>query len=130
MSKARAEQLIVVSLFVLLASTVGAHLAGGRDKQAQKHYGRKITGGFFTMLFASIFAEFAAEPAALLAVAVASYAFFNEGLPAINKRFPKTEQQKREALENSIREKGGTIFPPFPGAQESSPTNLGRSQLV
>lgn len=74
----------MIALLVTLASTVGGHLVHGKEKEAQKHYGERIVGGFLTMLFASLAAEAAPEVGALLAIAVASYAFLNYGLPAIN----------------------------------------------
>ena len=89
MTKQRAEQLIVISLVVMLGSTVGGSLAEG--KTGTKYYGKKIVGGFMTILFASLGAEVAPEAAALLAVAAASYAFFHYGLPAITK---ETQKQK------------------------------------
>jgi hypothetical protein len=121
-------------MFVLLASTIGGHLAEGKKQSHVKgkgeHFGRKITGGFLTMLLASLFAEVAAEPAALLAVSVAAYAFFNDGLPAITKGFPNTKKQEtaNEKLERAIREKGGTVFAPLAGSGPQgspSPVNFG-----
>jgi hypothetical protein len=88
MTKQRSEQLIVIALVVMLASTVGGGLAEG--KTGEKYYGKKVVGGFLTILFSSLAAEVAPEAAALLAVSMASYAFFHYGLPAINHRYKKT----------------------------------------
>jgi hypothetical protein len=128
LSKSRADQLIVISLFVLLASTVGGHLAEGKREAKGKgkgeHFGRRITGGFLTMLFASLFAEIAPEVGALLAISIASYAFFHDGLPVIVKKTATPEAN----LEQAIREKGGTVFPPLSGPapqQTSSPVTFG-----
>jgi hypothetical protein len=122
MSNERANQLIVISLFVLLASTVGSKLAESKKGQ-EKHYGRKIVGGFLTMFFASLMAEAAPEVGALLAISIASYAFLTDGLPAINKPL---EKQQGKNLEQAIKEKGGTVFPPVTnGPATASPTNLG-----
>jgi len=84
MSEQRAEQVIVISLVVMLASTVGGSLAEGRT--GEKYYGKKIVGGFLVILFDSLAAEVAPEAAAGLAVAMAAYAFFHYGLPAIQKK--------------------------------------------
>ena len=124
MSESRANQIIVISLFVLLASTVGSKLAEGKKGQ-EKHYGRKIVGGFLTMFFASLVAVAAPEVGALLALSVASYAFLNDGLPAINKPLTSKETANQK-LEKAIKEKGGTVFPPLAqGPASTSPTTLG-----
>jgi|SRR5208283_1071451 len=83
MTKQRAEQIIVISLVVMLASTVGGSLAEG--KTGTKFYGRKIVGGFLAMFMLSLLAEVAPPPAAYMSVAMASYAGLHYGLPAINK---------------------------------------------
>src|SRR5271170_2116193 len=88
MNKQRAEQVIVISLVVMLASTIGGGLAQG--KKGEKYYGKKIVGGFLTMLFSSLAAEVAPEAAALLSVSIATYAFFHYGLPAINGKYKTT----------------------------------------
>ena len=99
MNEQRAEQLIVVSLFVLLASEVGNYLVtkqqqGHLSPQAKKGIGRRIVGGFLTMLFASLTALAAPEVGALLAIAVASYAFFHDGLPAINRNYSQAKGER------------------------------------
>lgn len=125
MTTERADQIIVISLFVLLASTVGSKLAEGKKGQ-ETHYGRKIVGGFLTMFFASLAAVAAPEVGALLALSVASYAFFTDGLPAINKPLEKGKKETaNQKLERAIREKGGTVFPPLQGPASTSPTTLG-----
>lgn len=136
MNKARAEQLIVVSLFVLLASTVGSKLAGEEKPGQEKHFGRKIVGGFFTMLFASVAAEFAPEVGALLAISVASYAFFTEGLPAINKTAGKSNKEvAKEKQPNLHNPKERLPFTPGPEISplplmETSPISLGGELIV
>jgi hypothetical protein len=92
MTEQRSEQLIVVALFVFLASEVGSYLtektqAGHLSQQNKKNLGKRIVGGFLTMLFASLTALAAPEVGALLAISVASYAFLHDGLPAINKGY-------------------------------------------
>lgn len=98
MSKQRAEQIIVISLVVMLASTVGGSLAEG--KTGEKYYGKKIVGGFLAMLFAALLAEAAPAPAAYMSVGMSSYAFFHYGLPAINKQAaPKGKTKGAAAVE-------------------------------
>jgi hypothetical protein len=130
MTTERADQIIVISLFVLLASTVGSKLTEGTSRIPQKraeqaeaktHYGRIIVGGFLTMFFASMAAVAAPEVGALLAVSVAGYAFFTDGLPAINRPF-KAEQAKEKKLEKAIKGKGGTVFPPLTEGPQAAPT--------
>lgn len=82
MSEARAQEIIVLCLFITLASTTGAELTG--LKAAQKLEAKKtIVAGFFAMLFSSILAEFAPSAGAYLAVLVAGVTFFRYGLPTI-----------------------------------------------
>jgi hypothetical protein len=93
MTKQRAQQIIVVSLVVMLASTVGGSLAEkkakGTEAEKEKYYGRKIVGGFLAMLFLSLLAEAAPAPAAYMSIASSGYAFFHYGLPAIEQQSPK-----------------------------------------
>lgn len=96
MTTQRAEQIIVISLFVMMASTVGGSLAGHKNKSRtgkiesnQKYYGKAISGGFFTMLVLSLLAEVAPDPAAYMSVAVSSYAFLHYGAPAVFPNFEK-----------------------------------------
>ena len=123
MTKGRAEQLIVISLFVLLASTVGATLVNGGTSKEKLHYGKKITGGFLTMFFASLVAEAAPEIGALLAISVASYAFFHDGLPVINSRY--AEMKKQEAKEKGKPPATGTVPSAPETLLQASPTILG-----
>lgn len=112
MSEQRAEQLIVVSLFVFLASELGSYLATGKKgehlpPQAKKSIGRRLVGGFLTMLFASLTALAAPEVGALLAISVASYAFLHDGLPAINKGYaqkPQTGKRGGTSQGESLKE--------------------------
>ena len=90
MSKQRAEQLIVISLVVLLVSSVAGNLAEGRKDT--KKFAKRITGGFLAMFFAALIAEVAPLVGAALAVATATNAFLKDGLPAINKRFEQKEK--------------------------------------
>jgi uncharacterized membrane protein AbrB (regulator of aidB expression) len=98
MSKQRAEQIIVISLIVMLASTVGGSLveqkAKGSTKEKEKYFGRKIIGGFFAILLTALLAEVAAAPAAYMSVGMSSYAFFHYGLPAINKNSKPVKMKK------------------------------------
>jgi hypothetical protein len=94
MDSNRAEQIIVISLFVLLASTLGSKLvkkkAGETEKKEESHISKLLVGGFFTIFFASLVAEVAPEAGAGLAVSVASLAFFKDALPLISKNTTKT----------------------------------------
>jgi hypothetical protein len=128
MSEQRAEQLIVVSLFVLLGSEIGNYLVtktettGHLSKQGKEGIGRRIVGGFLTMFFASLVAIAAPEVGALLAIAVASYAFLHDGLPAINRPYKQAERLK--GAEGPFP---GTTPGPTPGfepLQEASPIVL------
>lgn len=135
MNKQRAEQIIVISLIVMLASTVGGTLAEGyktyetvneatgkKEKTTpEKYYGKKIVGGFLAMLFASLLAEVAPAPAAYMSVAMSGYAFFHYGLPAINGRYAK---EKAVNLRNP-RER----LPATPGP-EVNPTPLQEATIA
>jgi len=93
LSSQRAEQLIVISLFVFMGSVVGNHLVTqGKGTKEKKHLGTHVVGGFLSMFFAGLLAEAAPELGALLAISLASYAFFHYGLPAINKPFQEKER--------------------------------------
>jgi hypothetical protein len=120
MTTQRAEQIIVISLVVMLASTVGGSLAGnkakGDTKAKEKYYGRKIVGGFLAMLFASLLAEVAPAPGAYLSVGMSSYAFIHYGVPAITK---EKQKEKQPNLKNS-RERL-----PFSLGPEIAPEPLG-----
>lgn len=95
MTKKRAEQIIVISLVVMLASTVGGSLAEG--KTGTKFYGRKIVGGFLSIFLLSLLAEVAPPPAAYMSMAMASYAALHYGLPAINKTGTASKIDKKGA---------------------------------
>jgi hypothetical protein len=132
MTEQRAEQLIVVSLFVLLASEVGNYLVtktgktGHLSTAGKIGIGKRIVGGFLTMFFASLVALAAPEVGALLAISVASYAFFHDGLPAINRPYKKQEQEKGLRFP-------GTTPGPTPGLEplrEASPIALGAAEVV
>jgi hypothetical protein len=103
MTKPRAEQLIVISTFVLLASTVGGRLAEGHGggEAAEQDYGKKIVGGFLAMFGASIIAEAAPELGALFAISIASYGFLKYGLPAINSHYPAKGKGKASVKQSA-----------------------------
>lgn len=91
MTQGRAEQIIVISLLVTLASTVGGGLSGHKNKSRtgkvesnEKYYGKAITGGFLTFLALSLLAEATPEPAAYMSIGVSTFAFFHYGLPAVS----------------------------------------------
>jgi|ERR1700728_61986 len=106
MTQGRAEQIIVISLLVTLASTVGGGLSGHKNKSRtgkvesnEKYYGKAIAGGFVAFLLLSLLAEAAPDPAAYMSVAVSSYAFLHYGLPAI---YP--EMGKQGGTTNAVAE--------------------------
>lgn len=107
MTKQRAEQLIVISLVVMLASTVGGSLAQG--KTGEKYYGKKIVGGFLTILFSALAAEVIPEAAALLAVSMATYSFFHYGLPAINGHYKHEQTKQTQGNTQSPVKQQGTL---------------------
>lgn len=79
MTKERADQIITISLFVLLASTVGGELRKAKGHN-EKYYGQAITAGFLYMFVCSIIAEIAPQVGALLAVSGSGWAFFHYAL--------------------------------------------------
>lgn len=82
MTEERAQEIIILSTFVTLASTSGAELKGIK-KAKNLHPSRTIIGGFFAMLGCSVLAEVAPDAGAYLAILVAGAAFFAFGLPTI-----------------------------------------------
>jgi uncharacterized membrane protein HdeD (DUF308 family) len=89
MNEARAQEVIVLCLFITLASTSGAELTG--LKKAQKLEAKKtIVAGFFAMLLSSILAEFSPSAGAYLAVLVSGVTFFSYGLPTIESYYAPT----------------------------------------
>ena len=82
MNESRAQELVILSTFVTLASTSGAELKGIR-KAKNLHPSRTVIGGFFAMLGCSVLAEAAPEAGAYLSILVAGTAFFAYGLPTI-----------------------------------------------
>jgi hypothetical protein len=102
MTKGRAEQIIVISLAVLLASTIGAELAAKKKQDPEKHYSNKLVGGFLVIFADSIVAEFIPEVGAYLAIAVASYAFIHDGLPAISGHYKQATPTAKKASNQNV----------------------------
>lgn len=116
MNTQRAEQIIVISLVVTLASTVGGslaqHKAKGSEHEREKYYGKAVVSGTLATFFLAILAEAAPQPAAYLSMALASAAFIEYGLPLIKKDYPgapaKTSKATTE-MEPIIATLGGTL---------------------
>lgn len=108
-----------------MASVVGQHLEqGDKSKKGKGHLTRHITGGFLTFLFCALTAELAPELGALLAIAVASNAFFKYGLPTINSRFEKGKKGEGEKAKYGERIPGTPLGPsrtPEPLPENVSP---------
>lgn len=107
MNEQRAQEIIVLTTFITLASTSGAELKG-IEKAKNLHPSRTIVGGFFAMLGCSILAEAAPEAGAYLAVLVSGTAFFAYGLPAIESGFFHWSRNPavRKKQEQELKQKG------------------------
>ena len=95
MTEQRAQQLIVMMLFITVGSTSLAELKG--IPQASKlHPHRTIVGGFFAMLGCSVLAEVNPDFGAYLAMLVAGTTFFKYGLPTIESYFGEEKGKKKK----------------------------------
>ena len=97
MTEAKAQEIVVICLFITVASTSGAELrAINAAKNLHPH--RTLVGGFFAMVVNSIVAEIDAPTGAFLAIATAGYTFFRYGIPTIESYYSKQEKEKQKKV--------------------------------
>ena len=94
MNPQSAQQLIIVSLMITLASTGGAASNSKVKTKPKNKPGGEFVAGFFAMLGCSLIADYVSpEAGAGIAVMVAGVAFTTYGLPTIESYYGKKEKK-------------------------------------